>query len=129
MKLTFDDAIENYRKMWNWIADETEKRKRIITKHIYFKENDIKECNHLCFCCQYTVDNGEYAKMVTVRDCRSCPIDWKITPYKADEYQCFKHNTPYDWWIEAYDLDDWQLAAKYARQIANLPEKRELIEC
>lgn len=126
MKLTFNEAIANHRKMWNWIADETEKRKRIITKYIYFKENDIKECNHLCFCCQYTVDNREFARnMAEIRDCRLCPIDWGVMIGSYDKYQCFDHNTSYDWWCEACDADDWQFAAKYARHIANLPMIQE----
>ena len=30
--MTREEAIENHRKMWNWIADETEKRKRKVKK-------------------------------------------------------------------------------------------------
>lgn len=29
-------AIENHRKMWNWIADETEKQKRAVDKWEYY---------------------------------------------------------------------------------------------
>ena len=30
MKLTKSEAVQEHRKMWNWIADETEKQERIV---------------------------------------------------------------------------------------------------
>ena len=74
MKLTKQQAIEGHRKMWNWIADEIEKRKhtcRIFNlKMIYCHENVLNLQND-CFCCEYTdsIDNT----------CDSCILDWGIT--------------------------------------------------
>ena len=118
MKLTFDEAIANHRKMWNWIADETEKRKESVTKEEYFEKNEILddvECN--CYCCEYgtqkTGISGGFVK------CKVCPIDWKFE-------NCECRNPSYNKWKHSYE---WESSAKYARQIANLPERHKKIEC
>lgn len=130
MKLTFEEAIENHRKMWNWIADETEKRRELVNKSDYFEENDIIMCHLFCFCCQYAKDNSDATRLgVEIRDCKICPIDWGVQVDDYDKHQCIKHNTPYDWWVEANSFEEWKFAAKYARQIANLPVRREQINC
>lgn len=56
MNLEFDEAIENHRKMWNWIADETEQRKEIVTKEDYFAENKIQDdVFENCYACEYGI--------------------------------------------------------------------------
>ena len=130
MKLTFEEAIENHKKMWNWIADETLNRKKTVTKSDYFKENNIEECYNYCFCCQYATDNSDITQLgLEMKNCMICPIDWCKIVGNYDECQCFEHNTPYDWWIDACDLKEWKIAAKYARQIANLPLRQEHTKC
>lgn len=127
MNLEFDEAIENHRKMWNWIADETEKRKEVVNKSVYFEENEINRCKFYCFCCQYAIDNGYITKYGSKRrDCRLCPIDWGVELGNYEKHQCSEFNTPYDWWCDAYDLNDWKSSAKYAKEIANLPEMKEI---
>lgn len=115
MNLTFDEAIENHRKMWNWIADKTEERKTMVCKHDYFYENALPCAELLCFCCEYTITNLEV-------DCGKCPIDWGV-----DEncIPCSNPKSPYWKWRNA---DYWQTAANYARQIANLPVREEVRE-
>lgn len=112
LNLSKEQTIEEHRKMWNWIADETEKRKQIVKKTDYFKEHPNKAVPYmLCYCCDF---NFNYP-------CDFCPISWdeKILHYVCtSEYSLF-----YLWTIE--NLDYKQLA-KYARQIANLPEREEL---
>lgn len=129
MKLTFDEAIENHRKMWNWIADETEKRKRCIEKLDYFDENNIEYCHSLCFCCQYAKDNSDVVKEGKgKKDCRLCPVDWGTIAEEYDKSQCYQHDTLYDSRCKSLSQDDWQSAAKYAREIANLPSREEVRE-
>lgn len=56
MKLTKQQTIEGHRKMWNWIADEIEKRRRTVCivelKMEYCKNNHL-ELRKWCFCCEY----------------------------------------------------------------------------
>ncbi|MCH5186818.1 MAG: hypothetical protein J1F63_00340 [Oscillospiraceae bacterium] len=116
-KMTKAEAIANHRKMWNWIADETEKRQRCVSKDEYFYTVDIANRPHQrCYCCEYSAQNGilpfpEY-------DCGLCPVVWPFgglccTPDEDGLYDC---------WCRTYGLD-WQLAAELARQIAELPER------
>lgn len=45
MQLTREEAIANHRKMWNWIADETERWEDCATKSDYF--NTFLICQYL----------------------------------------------------------------------------------
>lgn len=115
MNLTFDEAIANHRKMWNWIADETEKRKHIVLKSDYFKENDIPEdVFERCYCCEY--GGQESGRYTGITKCSYCPIDWGVD-------NCEEGYSAYSGWTYC---DDWQSAAKYARKIANLPAREEV---
>jgi hypothetical protein len=80
MTLTKQEAIENHRKMWNWIADELEKKREsnagvvdtISIKMDYFLHNKISPNNipsAYCYCC-------EYAKAKDGHCTDRCPIDW-----------------------------------------------------
>lgn len=114
MNLTFEETIENHRKMWNWIADETEKRKIIVSKEIYMKENNIKDIPVLhCYCCEYTIDTRHKTD-----SCKICPISWGNKHKKS---ACEDKKSPYYKWVESHC---WKSAAKYAREIANLPARR-----
>lgn len=122
MNITFDEAIENHRKMWSWIADETEKRKRIVNKSDYFIENGIDLCYCMCFCCQYAFDNSKIMRNEKVeRDCNICPIEWGGKILK-----CCDCNTKYDQWKDnALVSGNWKKSSQYAREIANLPAREE----
>lgn len=49
-----EECITNHRKMWNWMADESEKQKRIVWKDEYFRKNGIKELPYSkCYACVY----------------------------------------------------------------------------
>lgn len=117
MNLTFDEAIENHRKMWNWVADETEKRQRIVEKRDYFKENEITEdVFERCFCCEY---GGQRAKRYEgTAKCYYCPINWLYD-------DCEDEKSYYMLW---YHCEDWRKTANYARKIANLPVREEARE-
>lgn len=130
MKLTREQAIAEHRKMWNWIADETLKRKEKVTKcdylEIFFPNQNI---NSLCFLCDYSAnrkksENVSYNKHYKICE-RFCPLKWG--------------NDPKDTCVETYNTLDsglfekwcysrgYKKAADLARQIAELPEK-EVVE-
>lgn len=100
-------AIKNFRKMWNWIAYETEKRKRKVHKYQYFTENKIIDIpRNQCYLC-------EMCHSV----CSECPVDWGED---KDILFCEDFESPYDSWTDSYD---WKDSARLARKIANLPLK------
>ena len=110
-------AIQMTRDMWNWIADETEKRQRIVLKIEYFIENKIPSVFCDCFLCEYALEEKG------MRCVDKCPLNFGGTMKYACEYVL---DSPYrDWKTEAYVLvpGNWKRAAKYARRIANLPER------
>lgn len=108
MKLTKKLAVALHRRLWHWIADETEKQQRVVEKQEYplFKRRLIL---NRCWCC-------EYARS----DCEKCPIIWHI---KKDKCQC--ELAQYAEWADAVDAKDWREAARLARIIADLPERKE----
>ena len=117
-KLTFDEAIENHRKMWNWIADETEKRQKALDKDSYFKENKLHRCYCNSYCCEYAAENS----LGIMRDCNMCPIEW------GNGIKCRDDGELYYQWENSVYFDNWQFAAKYAREIANLPTRLEAMK-
>lgn len=109
MKLTKKQAIEGHRKMWNWIADEIEKRKCEcdipLFKQCYCCENKLTLISN-CFCCEYNVG---------IKECLKCPLDWIETSHCCDN-----DNSLY---CKLTHSESWQEQVDLARQIANLPER------
>ena len=111
MELTKERAIEEHRKMWNWIAEQYENVSEVLIelhnidrlKNYYIKENHSEledyEIDYNCFCCEYD-DQFD-------GDCLHCPLEW------GGAYS---------------SRDDFVLCGKIARKIANLPERRETEE-
>lgn len=123
-KLTKQVAIASHREMWNWLADETEKRQSKIGKSEYFKSMEIdpwgKDApNCWDYCCEY---NNQREGL----HCKFCPIDWDsemesymcLTMRFAENYEVDKGS--YTQWLYA---TDWREAALLARKIAELPER------
>lgn len=115
--ITREEAIRRHRLMWNWIADETERRgdpvhKRAAFKHFCWDKNDAQST---CWACTFAevraVSSG----------CHRCPLVW-TGGYCANDDE----NGLYDQWQDAYWNRETKTAADLARQIANLPEKEEL---
>lgn len=109
MKLTREQAIAKHRKLWNWIADETIRTKTPTPKYAYFisKLRIYNVPMNCCYCCEYTIK-------ILKATCKDCPINWEYGDCTLSEYEK---------WSEAYNNNDYELAAKYARIIANLPER------
>lgn len=119
MNLSKQEAIKRHRLMWNWIADETKRQGRCIDKAEVFKHFGWEniEINNDCWCCEYD-DNknalGYYC------DCAYCPLDWSDKEGCANKYD----TGLFDKWLIAMELNDYENAHYYARQIANLPERK-----
>lgn len=119
MMLTREEAIAEFRKMWNWIADETEELKRIVNKREYFDAHGLQVVMNECWLCHYN-DQAEGG------GCEACPIDFGFCIYVHEDLPCLDANegdTPFSRWCDCLDIYDWESAAKNARQIANLPER------
>lgn len=125
--------LEMHRKLWNWIADETEKTHKCIDKLEAFKHFGWSFCiDNFCWACKYTHWKEKYCSNrdeYVYGDCNEyCLFDWG----KSDETElplaCANHEpfeySAYDYWSICYETLDWQHAAKYAREIANLPERK-----
>ena len=120
-ELTKQEAIANHRKMWWWIAEETEKRQGKVEKSEYFRHIGIDPWdadvpNSQCYCC-------EYCKQYHTT-CEFCPIDWDS---ETESFMCLDKEYCYDrqgLFAKWYDTYDWQEAARLTRAIAELPERK-----
>lgn len=106
------ETIIEHRKMWNWVAIETYRRKCMVSKYEYFnKVIKIKNVPmNLCWCCQYD-DNWSN------NTCDCCPISWTDGCCNYDDSEWNK-------WLELEIADDnknWYIAAVLAHKIAMLP--------
>ena len=119
--ITKEWTIAEHRKMWQWIAEETLKRERIVYKKEYLEEyfpNEDIRCN--CFCCEYDTKFDGNA-------CSHCPILWG-TEDVTSSYFC-ERGDDYGikglWTLCDYLTMDKQYkeASIIAKKIANLPEK------
>lgn len=111
MKLTREEAIQKTRDMWNGMADMMETKNEIITKEEYLCSTlSADEKKHLpqymCYCCEY---DKQFSN-----NCRMCPIYW------PEGCLCGSIYSPYFGFENAVDVKS---AIKYAREIANLPER------
>lgn len=110
MKLTKQQAIEGHRKMWNWIADEIEKRKKVLditkAKRIYCANKKLY-LKYNSFCCDYSD-----------AFCNNCPLEY------GENNSCYnlKRNGLRDM---VYKAATWQEQAELARKIANLPKRKD----
>lgn len=105
IKLTKEEAIKRHRMLWNWIADETLRQKRFVTKREAFAHFGWPDILNHCWCCEYAAVS-----------CRFCPINW------GTGYECQSNGSLFRLWVTSRSYED---TAKYAREIANLPERKE----
>lgn len=101
------EAIESTRKMWTWGGDN-----KARDKDEYFKahpELEIPRSN--CYICEYCSKKDI--------PCAECLLIWSKTEEGGG---CYADNSPYQEWLCSNTPED---KAKYAYQIANLPEREE----
>lgn len=133
--LTKREAIRKHRKMWNWIAETSKKRKKKATKLDYLCEklrnNNFERClRNYCFCCEY-VSQAYVDKQFPEGEsgCCFCPINWggEATDYMCEIKSKFDDDNSnlFALW-DALPLNNYREAAKLAQQIANLPERKAL---
>ena len=121
------DAIDEHRKMWNWIANISEKEQRFATKEEYIKEKGYEKF-HIkanCFCCAY---NSSF----NADDCLHCPLIWYERQVKEKDDTCFcmSEFSPFIIYFNAlgYNLSSSfkkvtiEEYVEAARKIANLKE-------
>lgn len=123
MALTREQAIAEHRKMWRWIAEETEKQKQRVRKQEYLVKHGYYDYLgniplNDCFLCDYTFQEG-------LPDCSLCLLDWDS---EQEDYMCERKSENEDgYYCKWYSTSDnnWQRAAKLAKIIAELPERKE----
>ena len=115
--LTKEEAIKRHRMMWNWIAYETLKRERFVTKqeaieHFGWCESKMRS---RCWCCAYAYKDKDWG-------CNKCPIQWPGG-------RCYSFLNGvfglYDDWCAMKESPKYKEAADLAYQIANLPERED----
>lgn len=123
-KLTKEQAIKEHRKMWGWIAEETLKREKIVCKEEYlakyFPDEDI--CC-ACFCCEYGKQKTNSEENIR---CKFCPLDWGSdcsTTQCVDKNYLAGEGNLFALWESTLG---WEEAAELARQISELPERKEV---
>lgn len=101
-----------FRDQWDWIAKETLKRERCVYKHEYFFEHNYHRPINDCYFC-------DCKKHGMFTNCRECPIEWD----KSIRGNCIELESPFWKWQSAVINDNWEAAAKYAKDISELPLK------
>mgnify|MGYP003310922171 CR=1 FL=1 len=117
MELTREQAINEFRRMWAWIALETYGCRMKMHKEDYMETFSYENITCRCFLCEYV---KQQQKAVYGLECKYCPISFRNGYDK--EVHCSEYGTAFTNWGESLT---WQDAAKYAWEIANLEEKYE----
>lgn len=106
-------ALKYHRKMWNSIADDIERNKRVVdiveAKSNFCRSNGFNVSLN-CFLC-------ECADI----ECSTCPVTWGAN--KTDTCTLL-HNGHDGLYTMCEYTGSWEEQAALARQIANLPERK-----
>lgn len=121
LNLTKEEAIRRHRLMWNWIAQTSIQEQRCVYKREAFLHFEWGYAKSHCWCCEYV--SKEFSKLAEDASfeycyCDICPIEW------PNEVCTNSRTFLFDLFIESVRACDYIEAAKYAYQIAELPEKR-----
>ena len=131
--MTREQAIEEHRKMWRWIAEQFENGRReipLILKGEYVqKHTEYKRLVSDCFCCHYAYNKAVHNENHDPKlKCAFCPIDWQSD---AERFMCvYKNESESGIYEELSDevtkgwyVVDLERCAMLARRIAELPER------
>lgn len=130
MALTKEEAIRRHRMMWEWIGNETLRRRKRVERfeafyHFGWKMPDYSERSILidpnCWACRYAKGN-----------CYRCPIKWpglgnrfsSCSRMEIDALEWQYSDGLFIRWMKAKDKNDWRTAAYYALYISMLPERK-----
>ena len=111
MKELRKSYIAKHREMWNWLANNPDKGKASWPG---WSKTSLEKINH-CFLCGYV-------QKVPHGDCSNCPLDWGITTMCVERHP---GDSYYYLYQEATTPTD---RAKYAKIIANLPERDNIMQ-
>lgn len=118
-ELTREQAILEHRKLWEWIRDQTQSKKRVVRKGEYFDVyRDRYACRpkNDCFCCEYAFEKT-YGGDPYGTICEKCPLEW-VTGRGEKCMHC--DDGVYDEWVEE---TDYKRAAILAGKISKLEVK------
>lgn len=117
--LSKSEAVRLHRLMWNWIAQTSIQEQRCATKEEAFKHFgwDLSTpC--LCWCCAYTIFNRIRESI----ECEFCPVVWGENEL-GQNIGCLYRTSAFQSYRSARNREDYIEAAKYAYEIAELPER------
>ena len=127
LKTDKDFAIEEHRKMWNAIADYSEKCGRCLDKYEYlafYCKDLLVMLTNGCFLCTYGLHNRGNKNM-----CERCLLRWHNKPgsdFLGGPSCCNFSDDLYTLLRLARDERDVLKYARYARIIANLQINEEV---
>lgn len=111
--MTLKECIENFKKEWYWIAEETLRLKRKVYKYEYFCEHKLENVTSYCYLCEYS--EQKYISKFHNEKC-SCTFCPAIKDEEPEGFICC--NGLYNLWEFA---TDYKICAKLAKQIAECP--------
>lgn len=128
-----DYAIENHRKMWNWIADAYESGRVSPVrelKHEYLNMTGNKNILGDCFLCDYAGYSPVYSCSNYAYDCSKCLLYWG-TPSNSSVTEGFCMDRLYlndedGLYAQLIDEGDFKERSDIARKIANLPVRSDI---
>lgn len=103
-----------HKMMWNTIADNPgmDKETAFRTMRKKCRNTALIEMPMMhCYACHSALRHCHNCQC----RCDCCPLDW------GEHKSCNEDNSLFDKWLSAMLNMDYELAAKYARMIANLP--------
>lgn len=123
--LSKSEAVRLHRLMRNWIAQTSIQEQRCVLKVEAFKHFgwDLST-PRLCWCCAYTVFNNiryTVGGMPNI-DCNFCPVIWGENEL-GQNIGCLYRTSSFQSYGSARNRGDYIEAAKYAYEIAELPER------
>lgn len=119
--LTLEETMKRHKELWDWVANETEKRKHVVSKKEYFNAHpDLRVPYSYCWLCSYAMEQLEGTDPFSQK-CSHCPVDWGEDP---SILPCSNNpDSPYVKWAHTSIGNDWSRAAELAREIANIPRR------
>lgn len=118
--LSLFETVKNHRRLWSWIARETEKREEIVFKDEFFEVAGMMDAScprNCCYACDFV--KSRYREACLFRHCSECPFAWRTISGETVD-GCIGDNSIYTAWKGS---SSWKEAAELAYMIANLPLK------
>lgn len=112
-----ESALENHRKLWMWIHDETLSRQYPVKdKNEYFECTGEERVCAGCYLCNYAAKVGNGGDL-----CSKCLVKWPNNDELGVNSCTNEEGTGM---IDLlHDEDDYKMFAWLAKQIAELPER------